>query len=162
MTHLVESCGNPLPVHDGGEERLSVSAGGARDRGPGVLARALPQADVACAAPPASWRDLFASLPLAIGDQPAVIVLDEFPWATESDDTLEGVLQSAWDRQLELFTPRRAGSSAPLSGGVRHRPSTRLRRYRVPQELQARRVLDATGATEVGQCDVLVSRGTSR
>lgn len=28
-------------------------------------------------------------------------MLDEFPWAVETDDTLEGVLQNAWDRTLE-------------------------------------------------------------
>jgi hypothetical protein len=61
----------------------------------------LPQRDVAFATPATSWADLFARLPLAIGDREAVVVLDEFPWATEADDTLEGVLQNAWDRTLE-------------------------------------------------------------
>lgn len=61
----------------------------------------LPQSDVAFAAPATSWADLFARLPLALGGQEAVIVLDEFPWATETDETLEGVLQNAWDRTLE-------------------------------------------------------------
>jgi hypothetical protein len=51
--------------------------------------------------PPASWTDLFARLPLAVGDGPAIVVLDEFPWAAELDETLEGVLQNAWDRSLE-------------------------------------------------------------
>lgn len=62
---------------------------------------ALPQRDVAFAAPVASWADLFARLGLAVGDKPAVVVLDEFPWAVEGDRTLEGVLQNAWDRTLE-------------------------------------------------------------
>jgi AAA+ ATPase superfamily predicted ATPase len=61
----------------------------------------LPQRDVAFAAPATSWADLFARLPLAIGDHEAVVVLDEFPWAAETADTLEGVLQNAWDRALE-------------------------------------------------------------
>lgn len=61
----------------------------------------LPQRDVAFAAPATSWADLFARLPLAMADQAAVIVLDEYPWAVETDDTLEGVLQNAWDRSLE-------------------------------------------------------------
>ena len=61
----------------------------------------LPELEPAFAAPPTSWRDLLARLPLALGGQPAVVVLDEFPWATETDDTLEGVLQAAWDRTLE-------------------------------------------------------------
>lgn len=61
----------------------------------------LAQQDVAFAAPATSWADLFARLPLALGDEVSVVVLDEFPWATESDATLEGVLQNAWDRNLE-------------------------------------------------------------
>jgi uncharacterized protein len=61
----------------------------------------LPDLEVSFAAQPASWQDLFARLPLALNGQPAIVVLDEFPWATATDDTLEGVLQAAWDRALE-------------------------------------------------------------
>jgi len=61
----------------------------------------LPGLEVAFAAQPTSWQDLFARLPLALDGQAAIVVLDEFPWATETDDTLEGVLQAAWDRTLE-------------------------------------------------------------
>lgn len=61
----------------------------------------LPALDTAFAAGPASWADLFARLPLAFDGEPAVIVLDEFPWAAESDDSLEGTLQAAWDRSFE-------------------------------------------------------------
>ena len=38
---------------------------------------------------------------MAFDGQPAVVVLDEFPWAAETDDTLEGSLQAAWDRTFE-------------------------------------------------------------
>jgi len=61
----------------------------------------LPGIDVAFAAPATSWADLFARLPLAFDGRAAVVVLDEFPWATETDKTLEGVLQREWDRTLE-------------------------------------------------------------
>ncbi len=61
----------------------------------------LPAVDAAFAAPPATWADLLARLPLAMGGQPAIIVLDEFPWAVEADASLDGVLQGAWDRTLE-------------------------------------------------------------
>ena len=61
----------------------------------------LPGLEAAFAAPPTSWQDLFVRLPLALDGQPAIVVLDEFPWATETDDTLEGALQAAWDRTLE-------------------------------------------------------------
>lgn len=63
----------------------------------------LPNAPVAFAAPPTTWTDLLARLPLAVGDGPAIVVLDEFSWATQVDDTLEGVLQVAWDRHLQAL-----------------------------------------------------------
>lgn len=63
--------------------------------------RPLPHRDVAFAAPATSWGDLLARLPLALDDQGAVVVLDEFPWAVAADNTLEGLLQNAWDRSLE-------------------------------------------------------------
>jgi uncharacterized protein len=63
--------------------------------------RPLPAADAAFAAAATSWTDLFARLPIALHGQPAIVVLDEFPWATETDETLEAVLQNAWDRTLE-------------------------------------------------------------
>jgi AAA+ ATPase superfamily predicted ATPase len=63
--------------------------------------RPLPGNETAFAAPATSWPDLFARLPIALDGQPAIVVLDEFPWATETDDTLEAVLQNAWDRTLE-------------------------------------------------------------
>lgn len=61
----------------------------------------LPGVDAAFAASPTSWADFFARLPLAVTDGPAIVVMDEFPWATLTDPTLEGVLQNAWDRRLE-------------------------------------------------------------
>lgn len=61
----------------------------------------LPRAEAAFAVPPSSWADLLARLPLALADGPAIVVLDEFPWAAEADETLEGLLQNAWDRHLE-------------------------------------------------------------
>lgn len=63
----------------------------------------LPGSGVAFAAPATSWADLFARLALAIDNHAAVVVLDEFPWAVETDDTLERVLQNAWDRILETL-----------------------------------------------------------
>lgn len=61
----------------------------------------LPHLDSAFAIPPATWADFLARLPLALSDTPAVVVLDEFPWAAEADPALEGLLQNAWDRHLE-------------------------------------------------------------
>lgn len=61
----------------------------------------LPDAETLFASTPENWSDAFARIALACRDTPTVVVLDEFPWAVAGDPTLEGVLQNAWDRQLE-------------------------------------------------------------
>jgi uncharacterized protein len=45
----------------------------------------------------AFFRQLAAGLP---DDQPSIVVIDELPWLLESDEALEGELQTAWDRGL--------------------------------------------------------------
>lgn len=60
----------------------------------------LPEAATLFAGPARSWRDVFGRVQLAAREGPVVVVLDEFPWATQNDPTLEGVLQVAWDREL--------------------------------------------------------------
>lgn len=62
---------------------------------------ALPETATLFASPPSSWSDAFGRLALACERTPAVVVLDEFPWAAATDPTLEGALQNAWDRRLE-------------------------------------------------------------
>lgn len=46
----------------------------------------------------AAFRLLASALP---DDGPAIVVLDEFPWLVESDPSIEGTLQTAWDRLFE-------------------------------------------------------------
>jgi len=60
-----------------------------------------PDMDVSFATPPDSWQAVFTSIALAANDGPLIFVLDEFPWLTQTDRSLEGVLQTAWDRVLE-------------------------------------------------------------
>jgi AAA+ ATPase superfamily predicted ATPase len=45
----------------------------------------------------AFFRQLAAALP---ADQPSIVVIDELPWLLESDQALEGALQTTWDRVL--------------------------------------------------------------
>ncbi len=47
-----------------------------------------------------SWEVLFDQLGRMIGDQPVIIVFDEFPYAVESDSSLPSHLQAAWDHLL--------------------------------------------------------------
>ncbi len=54
------------------------------------------------------WLDVFRVMRRLIGDRPAVAILDEFPWAVESDTALPSRLKTAWDSifkdsQLRLF-----------------------------------------------------------
>lgn len=48
-----------------------------------------------------SWSAFFRQLAAALpDDQPSIVVIDELPWLLESDEALEGELQTAWDRGL--------------------------------------------------------------
>ena len=57
----------------------------------------LPGIDAVTAATPAGWEDLLSRLQLVVGDSPAILVFDEFPWAWETNSWLDGLLQSLWD-----------------------------------------------------------------
>jgi AAA+ ATPase superfamily predicted ATPase len=45
----------------------------------------------------ADWLEVFRVMRRLIGDQPAVAILDEFPWAVEADPALPSYLKNAWD-----------------------------------------------------------------
>ena len=59
--------------------------------------RPLPALEAVTALPPGNWYDLLSRLQLALNDDPAILVIDEFPWANESSPGLDGLLQSLWD-----------------------------------------------------------------
>ncbi len=61
----------------------------------------LPEASALFDSTPASWSDVFGRVRLAAQSGPIVVVMDEFPWATAADPSLEGALQVAWDRYLQ-------------------------------------------------------------
>lgn len=61
----------------------------------------IPDCDALFAGTPANWTDVFGRLRMSAEKGPIVVVLDEFPWAVEADPSLEGELQSAWDRHLQ-------------------------------------------------------------
>lgn len=65
--------------------------------------RPLENASQLFTSPPADWSDALTKLRLAaaLTGRPVIVVLDEIPWAVDSDETLEGRLQNAWDRELE-------------------------------------------------------------
>jgi len=54
------------------------------------------------------WLDVFRVMRRLMGDKPAIAILDEFPWAVESDPGLPSRLKTAWDTvfadsQLKFF-----------------------------------------------------------
>lgn len=50
---------------------------------------------------PDGWSGALGLLAAALPQEPAVVVLDEFPWLCGSSPDLEGALQVAWDRTFE-------------------------------------------------------------
>lgn len=44
-----------------------------------------------------SWESLFEEIPRLFGVRPFILILDEFPYAVESDPSLPSHLQAAWD-----------------------------------------------------------------
>jgi AAA+ ATPase superfamily predicted ATPase len=62
--------------------------------------RPLPALDAVTAVTPADWYDLLSRMRLALDERPAILVIDEFPWAEETNRGLDGLLQSLWDQEL--------------------------------------------------------------
>jgi hypothetical protein len=48
-----------------------------------------------------SWSQLFEQMARMIGDQPLIVIFDEFPYAVESDPSLPSHLQASWDHHLK-------------------------------------------------------------
>lgn len=60
----------------------------------------------------ASWEHLFEQLVRMIGDEPVIIVLDEFSHAAETDKSLPSHVQVLWDQHLQ----HRVGTVLVLAG----------------------------------------------
>jgi hypothetical protein len=48
-----------------------------------------------------TWSEVFETASRLIGDQPAILIMDEFSYAAESDPSLPSNLQAAWDHQFK-------------------------------------------------------------
>jgi uncharacterized protein len=57
----------------------------------------IPGIEAVVASVPSDWYDLLSRLRLVLRDKPAILVLDEFLWAWETTEGLDGLLQSLWD-----------------------------------------------------------------
>lgn len=67
----------------------------------GSATHPLPGLTAVTGAVPRDWYDLLSRVRLALGEQPAILVIDEFPWAEEANPGLDGLLQSLWDSDLD-------------------------------------------------------------
>lgn len=86
---------------------FACSRGGAPEEELAAFLSELEQSDLPAAGElseglrPDSWAAAFRLVAgTAPDDEPIAVVLDEFPWLTERDPAIEGVLQTAWDRRL--------------------------------------------------------------
>ena len=61
----------------------------------------LPGFDLIASGPARNWEEWLTRLAIPARSGPVIVVLDEFPWQTVADSSLEGVLQVVWDRVLE-------------------------------------------------------------
>ncbi len=59
--------------------------------------RPLPAIEAGLALPSGNWYDLVSRLQFALDEDPAILVIDEFPWANDASPGLDGLLQSRWD-----------------------------------------------------------------
>jgi AAA+ ATPase superfamily predicted ATPase len=48
-----------------------------------------------------TWSEVFEAAARLIGDQPVILIMDEFSYAAESDPALPSNLQAAWDHQFK-------------------------------------------------------------
>jgi AAA+ ATPase superfamily predicted ATPase len=48
-----------------------------------------------------NWETQFEEMALLIGDQPLILIFDEFPYAVESDPSLPSHLQAVWDHLFQ-------------------------------------------------------------
>lgn len=63
--------------------------------------RRLPEVELLTQTPAGTWREWLGRLAIAARSGPVIAVLDEFPWLTDGDPTMEGEVQVQWDRALE-------------------------------------------------------------
>jgi AAA+ ATPase superfamily predicted ATPase len=59
--------------------------------------RPLPAVEAGMALPSGNWYDLLSRMQFVLDDDPAILVIDEFPWANDANPGLDALLQSLWD-----------------------------------------------------------------
>jgi AAA+ ATPase superfamily predicted ATPase len=62
--------------------------------------RPLPGVEAMMAVTGGDWFDMFFRLNIVLRGGPAILVLDEFPWAAQTNPGLDSLLQSLWDSEF--------------------------------------------------------------
>lgn len=101
LTHFVEASGLPYLYFTALKRGSLAQQMDLLQAAVRTAKRPLPNADAMFFAPPVNWRDALGRIAVACRETPAIVVLDELPWALETDPTLEGVLKIAWDTELQ-------------------------------------------------------------
>jgi AAA+ ATPase superfamily predicted ATPase len=100
VEHFARASGLPYGVVSGMKGApLSVQMARAADS---LRSSARPLAGIEpiVAMQPPSWYDLLGRLNIVLRGGPAILVLDEFPWAVQANKGLDGLLQSLWDTEF--------------------------------------------------------------
>lgn len=101
VEHFAESTGRPYAILSGVKDTAeSIQAARAVES---IHASRRPLVNAAALSPLefiASWTTIASRLGTAVGDEPSVLVWDEFPWAVESSPGLDGLLKALLDGVL--------------------------------------------------------------
>ncbi|MBL0885797.1 ATP-binding protein [Myceligenerans indicum] len=101
LEHFVQSADVPYVFTTGRYGAAIRQQIDGADRALSESRRPLPDLDLIASSSARSWEDWLTRLAVSARSGPVVVVLDEFPWQTAADPSLEGVLQVVWDRVLE-------------------------------------------------------------
>lgn len=95
LLHWARQTGRPFLYH---VSRRTNAEGSRQDLAQSVWDWAYPGVE----APVFSgWEALFRQVERLVGDQPLIVIWDEFPYAVEADSSLPSYLQAAWDHKFK-------------------------------------------------------------
>lgn len=101
LEHFVQGAGVPYVFTTGRYGAAARQQIDGADRALSESRVPLPDLDLIASSAAKNWEEWLTRLALPARSGPVIVVLDEFPWQTVADSSLEGVLQVVWDRVLE-------------------------------------------------------------
>ncbi len=160
LERFVQSAGAPYVFTAGRYRAATRQQIDGADRALHESRTPLPDLDLIASSPAKDWEEWLNRLAVPARSGPIVVVLDEFPWLTAADPSLEGVLQVVWDRVLEklpvllvlvgsdmAMMSRLAEHDRPLFGRIRPFVVPALNLAEIAHALPG---WDATGIVDAG------------